>query len=143
MQKRLLHDLSSSYKLLLVLNCWTSSNNYAFLAITVYFIINDWNYVEILLVFKSLSNMHSEKKLADYVMKTFHFHNITKQLLTITADNAKNNDSLCWKLHKILKKRVFSEIINKKQFVACHIYFNSVSTSSIRCWKSDHQMMSM
>ena len=77
--------------------------------------------------------MHSEEKLADYVMKTFHFHNIMKQLLTITADNAKNNDLLCQKFHKVLKKKVFSEIINKKQFIACHIHFNSVLTSSIRC----------
>ena len=105
MQKSILHDLSSSYKLLLVLNCWTSSNNYAFLAITDYFITDDWNYVEILLVFKSLSDMHSEEKLADYVMKTLHFHNIMKQLLTITADNVKNNNLLHQKLHKILKKK--------------------------------------
>ena len=38
--------------------------------------------------------MHSEKKLADYVMETLYFHNITKQLLVITADNAKNNNTL-------------------------------------------------
>ena len=58
--------------------------------------------------------MHSEEKLADYVMKTLHFHNIMKQFLTIMTDNAKNNDLLCQKLHKVLKKRIFSEIINKK-----------------------------
>ena len=50
--------------------------------------------------------MHSEKKLTDYVMKTLHFHNIMKQLLTITADNAKNNDLLCQKFHKVLKKNI-------------------------------------
>jgi len=46
--------------------------------------------------------MHSKEKLADYVMKTFHFHNIMKQFLTIMTNNAKNNDLLCWKLYKIL-----------------------------------------
>ena len=49
--------------------------------------------------------MHSEEKLADYVMKTLHFHNIIKQFLTITADNIKNNNSLHQELHKILKKK--------------------------------------
>ena len=105
MQKKLLCDFLLSCKLLLILNCWTNSNNYAFLAITNYFITDDWNYVEILLVFKSFLSMHSKEKLADYVMKTLHFHNIMKQFLTITTDNAKNNDLLHWKFHKILKKK--------------------------------------
>ena len=66
MQKKLLYDFSSSHKLLLVLNCWTSSNNYAFLAITDYFITDDWNYVEILLVFKSLSDTVLRQKFANF-----------------------------------------------------------------------------
>ena len=49
--------------------------------------------------------MYSEEKLADYVMKTLHFHNIMKQLLIIMIDNAKNNDLLHQKLHKVLKKK--------------------------------------
>ena len=57
--------------------------------------------------------MYSEEKLADYIMKTLHFHNIMKQFLIIMTDNIKNNDLLYQKLHKVLKK-VFSEIINKK-----------------------------
>ena len=62
MKKKLLYDLLSSCKLSLILNCWTNFNNHAFLAITDYFIMNNWNYVETLLMFKSLSNIHSEKK---------------------------------------------------------------------------------
>ena len=104
MKKKLLHDFLSSCKLSLILNCWINFNNYAFLAIIDYFIMNNWNYVETLLIFKSLLSMHSEEKLTDYVMKTLHFHNITKQFLTITADNVKNNDLFCWEFQKILKK---------------------------------------
>ena len=58
--------------------------------------------------------MYLEEKLANYIMKTLYFHNIMKQLLTIMTDNVKNNDLLHQKFHKVLKKRVFSEIINKK-----------------------------
>ena len=57
--------------------------------------------------------MHSEEKLADYIMKTLHFHNIMKQLLIITTNNVKNNDLFYQKLHKVLKN-IFSKIINKK-----------------------------
>jgi hypothetical protein len=119
MKKRVLHDLSSSHKLSLALNCWTSTNNHAFLAITGYFITDNWDYVEVLLTFKPLSEKHSGEKLADYVMKTLHFHNITKQLLTITADNAKNNDSLHWELQKALKKENISW--NHQQETICCI----------------------
>ena len=94
MQKKLLYDLSLSCKLLLILNYWTSFNNYVFFVIIDYFITDDWNYVEILLVFKLFSNMHSEKILADYVMKTFYFHNIIKQLLAIIINNILNNNML-------------------------------------------------
>ena len=66
--------------------------------------MNNWDYVETLLMFKPLSGIHSGEKLTDYVMKTLHFHNITKQLLAIMADNAKNNDSLHQELQKVLKK---------------------------------------
>ena len=58
-----------------------------------------------MLVFKSFSDMHSEEKLADYVMKTFHFHNIMKQLLIIMTDNVKNNNLLHQELYKVLKKK--------------------------------------
>ena len=78
MKKKILHDLSSSRKLSLALNCWTSFNNHAFLAITNYFIMNNWNYVKILLTFKPFSKKHFREKLINYIMKTLHFHNITK-----------------------------------------------------------------
>jgi hypothetical protein len=56
------------------------------------------------LTFKSLHDRHSGENLAKYVMKTLDFHDITNQLLTVTADNAKNNDKLHRELQKMLKK---------------------------------------
>ena len=38
-------------------------------------------------------------------METLDFHNITNQLLTITADNAKNNGKLRKQLQKLLQKK--------------------------------------
>ena len=130
MQKKLLYDLSLSYKLLLVLNCWTSSNNYAFLVITDYFITNDWNYVKILLIFKSLSDMHSEEKLANYVMKTLHFHNITKQFLIIMTDNAKNNDLLYQKFHKVLKKKYSVRLLIRNNLL--HVTYISILCQQVQ-----------
>jgi hypothetical protein len=104
MQKGLLDDLSSSRKLSLALDCWKSPNHYSFLAITGYFISDDWRYCEVLLAFKPLHGKHSAFRLAEYVMETLAFYNITKRLLTITADNVKNNNTLRKQLHKLLRK---------------------------------------
>lgn len=104
MQKGLLRDLPSSRKISLALDCWTSPNHYAFLAITGYFISNDWRYCEVLLAFKPLRGKHSGSRLAEYVMETLSFYDLTGRLLTITADNAKNNSTLRRHLHRLLRK---------------------------------------
>lgn len=65
MWDEVLCDLSSSCKISLALDCWTSPNNYAFLAITGYFISDNWCYCEILLAFKSLYGKHTGVKLSD------------------------------------------------------------------------------
>jgi hypothetical protein len=39
-----LRDLPDNAKVLLALDCWTSPFQQAFMAITAYFIDNEWNY---------------------------------------------------------------------------------------------------
>jgi hypothetical protein len=104
MQKGLLRDLPASRKISLALDCWTSPNHYAFLAITDYFISDDWRYCEVLLAFKPLRGKHSGSRLAEYVMETLSFYGLTRRLLTITADNAKNSNTLRKHLQKLLRK---------------------------------------
>ena len=130
MKKKMLCDFSSSCKILLALNCWTSSNKYAFLAISDYFISDNWDYHEILLIFKLLCDRHSEENLTNYVIKIFKFHDIMNQLLMIMIDNTKNNDKLCRYLQKMLKKKILFEIINKKQFIIWYILFSLLWTNS-------------
>ena len=105
-KKEMLYDFLSSYKISFALNCWTSLNKYAFLAIFDYFISDNWDYHEILLIFKSFCDRHSEKNLTNYVMKIFEFHDIINQFLMIITNNAKNNDKLCKHLQKMFKKNI-------------------------------------
>ena len=113
MQKDVLWELSKSHKISIELDCWTSSNQYSFLAITDYFITDAWQYCEVLLAFKPLHSKHSENNLVSYTMKTLHFYNIVNQLLVITADNAWNNGKLHRQLQKKLRKE--SVIWNSQQ----------------------------
>ena len=74
--------------------------------------------------------MHSEKKLTNYVMKTLYFHNIMKQLLTIMTDNAKNNDLLYQKLHKVLKKKYSVKLLIRNNLL--HVTYTSTLCQQVQ-----------
>jgi hypothetical protein len=103
-RKQILKQLPSSRKISLALDCWTSPNRLAFLAILGYFITDGWEYKEVLLAFHPLVGKHSGKTLARLVTTTLHEYQISSQLLALTADNASNNNRLRKELAKNLRK---------------------------------------
>ena len=103
-RQQILKQLPSSRKISIALDCWTSPNHLAFLAILGYFITNNWEYKEVLLAFHPLHGKHSGKTLARAVAQTLQEYQISSQLLAITADNAANNNSLRKELAKELHK---------------------------------------
>lgn len=92
------HDILSSLppnaKLSIALDCWTSPFQQAFMAITGYFIDQDWNYREILLGFEPLEGPHSGLNLSNVLFELFQKYNITGRVLAIISDNASNNTTL-------------------------------------------------
>jgi hypothetical protein len=103
-RKQILKQLPSSRKISLALDCWTSPNRLAFLAILGYFITDNWEYKEVLLAFHPLVGKHSGKTLARLVTTTLHEYQISSQLLALTADNASNNQRLRKELERNLRK---------------------------------------
>jgi hypothetical protein len=93
-QQNILRRLPDGAKLSIALDCWTSPFQQAFLAVTGYFIDNDWNYREILLGFEPLHGTHSGVNLSAVLMKLLLQHKIADRVLAITADNASNNNTL-------------------------------------------------
>jgi hypothetical protein len=93
-QQGLLQKLPPNAKLSLALDCWTSPFRQAFMAVTGYFLDQDWEYQEILLGFEPLSGTHSGVNLSDVVLRLLHQHNITDRVLAVTTDNASNNNTM-------------------------------------------------
>ena len=93
-QESLLQTLPKNAKLSIALDCWTSPFQQAFMAVTGYFIDNNWNYREILLGFLPLHGTHSGANLSTYIIELFQKHNILDRVLSITTDNASNNNTL-------------------------------------------------
>ncbi|KAJ6019888.1 hypothetical protein N7522_000596 [Penicillium canescens] len=93
-QQETLQRLPSSAKLSLALDCWTSPFQDAFMAITGYFIDQEWEYREVLLGFEPLSGTHSGVNLGEVVLQILQKHQITDRVLAVTTDNASNNKTL-------------------------------------------------
>jgi hypothetical protein len=69
-------------------------NHHGFMSITAYFITDTWQFREALLAFCVLTGKHSGKSLARTTASVLRRYNIQRQLLAITADNARNNGTL-------------------------------------------------
>jgi len=70
-QQRLLQTLPPGAKLSIALDCWTSPFRQAFMAVTGYFIDQDWNYREVLLGFEPLHGAYAGVNLSGVLMKLF------------------------------------------------------------------------
>lgn len=90
----LLQKLPPNAKLSIALDCWTSPFQQAFMAITGYFIDQDWNYREILLAFEPLHGSHSGANLSTVLLDLLQQHQIVDRVLAVTTDNASNNTTL-------------------------------------------------
>ena len=93
-QRGLLRKLPVGAKLSIAVDCWTSPFRQAFMAVTGYFIDEDWNYREILLGFEPLHGTHTGVNLSSVLLDLLRKHQIEDRVLTITTDNASNNLTL-------------------------------------------------
>ena len=64
------------------------------MVVTGYFLDQDWNYCEVLLGFEPLDGSHSGAHLSETVIKILQQHNIMKRVLSVTTDNASNNNTM-------------------------------------------------
>jgi hypothetical protein len=93
-QQSVLSKLPPGSSLSIALDCWTSPFGQAFMAITGYFLDRDWNYCEVLLGFEHIQGSHTGTQLSETVIRIFQEHGITDRVLSITTDNASNNNTM-------------------------------------------------
>ena len=85
-------NLSKNWKISLVIDVWSSSNQLLFLNVIAYFVNNNWKFQEITIVFKIINNKHSDQILKEYLYKIVKKYNLQKRLLRVTVNNAFNNE---------------------------------------------------
>lgn len=98
-QQNLLQTLPPNAKLSIALDCWTSPFQQAFMAVTSYFIDQEWNYRELLLGFEPLHGTHTGANLSAVLFELLQQHQIEDRVLAVTTDNASNNSTLIESIH--------------------------------------------
>jgi hypothetical protein len=81
------------------------------MAITGYFIDQDWNYCEVLLGFEPLHGSHTGENLSKTVIQLLADHEISDRVLSVTTDNATNNNTLMMNIQDTLQSQYRSDIM--------------------------------
>lgn len=110
-QKEILGRLPDGSRLSLALDCWTSPFQQAFMAITGYFLVRDWNYCEVLLGFEHLYGSHTGENLSKTVIQLLNNHGITNRVLSVTTDNATNNNTLMTNIQETIQSQSQSDTL--------------------------------
>jgi hypothetical protein len=93
-QKDILQMLPPFAKLSIALDCWTSPFQQAFMAISGYFLDQEWNYRELLLGFEPLEGSHTGRNLSLVLSEILQKNQISDRIVAITTDNASNNATM-------------------------------------------------
>ncbi|KAJ6038619.1 hypothetical protein N7460_007336 [Penicillium canescens] len=93
----------------LSLDVWTSKNHKAILGVIGHWVSTDFKYQERVLEFSELAGSHSGENMAETLQKMLVELRIEEKLLTITADNASNNETLVSELYFHLLEKYNSE----------------------------------
>ena len=100
-QSNVLNRLPKGSRLSIALDCWTSPFSQAFMAITGYFLDQDWNYCEVLLGFEPLESSHHGVHLGETVIQILQQHDIMDRVLSVTTDNASNNNTMMTAIQEV------------------------------------------
>lgn len=73
------------------------------MAITGYFLDHEWNYREVLLGFEHLHGSHTGGNLSKTVIRILQQHSVANRVLSITTDNASNNNTMITGVQEIVQ----------------------------------------
>jgi hypothetical protein len=89
----------------LTIDGWTSNNDKSMIGMNLTWLGPDMQQHRACIDFTQIDGKHSGENLAILVFKALKKHNVLQKLLTVTADNADNNDTCVRHLHRMMAQR--------------------------------------
>ncbi|CEL08111.1 hypothetical protein ASPCAL11264 [Aspergillus calidoustus] len=93
----------------LSLDVWTSKNHKSILGVIGHWLTPNFEYQERVLEFREISGSHSGENMAELLQSMLSELQLEDKLLTITADNASNNETLASELYFNLAEKYTSD----------------------------------
>ena len=81
-------------KFSICIDCWTSQTQHAFLGVSIHYINKAWQQESFLLALADLRRRHTGQYLYKTLNKVLESYGISQSILTVTRDNAGNNQTL-------------------------------------------------
>ena len=81
-------------KVSLAMDCWSFYNRQGYMAIVAYFLDAQLKYHQVLLAFEHVPGHHTDERLAKILHDVVKTHSIESRIMAITANSAKNNDTM-------------------------------------------------
>ena len=129
-KKEALKDWDHSFKICLFLDIWTSPNCLAFMAVLAYFISSDWRYQSVLIDFIPVPECHDRFNLVNHVLRLIQKYGIEEKILTITANNVKNNITMMKVLGSLIR-RLENEWDSETNLILCLTHVLHLAVKSI------------
>ena len=104
----LLAGWNGESKISLSVDNWSSPNHHAFMAVTAYYITNNWTYQTALIDFIPLVKAHTGVYMARQLMRTIKQLKIQRHFLALATDSASNNTTLADSLEERLGREKVS-----------------------------------
>jgi hypothetical protein len=99
-------------KIVLSLNGWSSINKHSFLGIIAHYITAEWELVEEMIGFESLTDYHLKAALAIIINNVLEKYNLSDRVVSITTDNVYNNSTLIKELNSYINKAIDKSFLN-------------------------------
>jgi hypothetical protein len=110
----------TSRTIALSLDVWTSQNQKEILGVIGHWLTEDFEYKESVLEFEELVGVHSGDNMAQMVFDMLKELDLTKKLITVTADNASNNGTFVETLGLKLKEETDDvRFQGRESFISC------------------------
>ena len=111
-EEKMLSRAVPGSKIAISLDGWSSTNKHSFLGIIAHYLTAEWELVEEMIGFESLTDCHSGAILAQVVNGVFEKHKLSDRVLSITTDNASNNSTLIKELNSYINEAIEKGFLN-------------------------------
>ncbi|KAI7946600.1 hypothetical protein MJO29_011127 [Puccinia striiformis f. sp. tritici] len=105
MKLKLMEEMSNIQRVALTTDLWTSSDQTAYMVVTVHYINEKWELIKRIIGFKPLASPHDGPAISERISQTLLEWNLMEKCTFMTLDNASSNNAAVGKVQRLVDDR--------------------------------------